>query len=54
MRDKKLIMLGMIVGSTVGGYVPVIWGGSAFSFSSIVCGLIGGIAGIYFSWKLLR
>ena len=54
MRDKKLIMLGMIIGSTVGGYVPVIWGGSAFSFGSIMCGLIGGIAGIYVFWKFLR
>ena len=54
MRNNKLIMLGMVVGSVAGGYVPLIWGGSAFSFSSIGCSLAGGVAGVYLAWKFLR
>jgi hypothetical protein len=33
-------------GLFVGGYVPVLWGASAFSFTSLLFSLVGGIAGI--------
>jgi hypothetical protein len=52
MDSKKLIWFGLFVGSSVGSYLPVIWGGSAFSFSSIVLGAVGGIAGIWLGFKL--
>lgn len=52
--DKRMIMLGMFLGSTVGGYIPVLFGASAFSFSSIIFGAIGGILGIWVSFKLLQ
>jgi hypothetical protein len=34
-------------GLFVGGYVPVLWGASSFSLTSILFGLIGGAAGIW-------
>jgi hypothetical protein len=49
---KKLIFLGMFLGSLVGGYVPVLWGDSAFSMSSIIFSGIGGFLGIYAGFKL--
>jgi hypothetical protein len=52
--DKKLIMLAMIVGSTIGGYLPTFFGVSAFSATSIFAGAIGGILGIWLSYKILR
>jgi uncharacterized membrane protein YoaK (UPF0700 family) len=52
MDSKKLIWLGLVVGSAVGGYLPLIWGGSAFSFSSIILSAIGGIVGIFAGYKL--
>lgn len=54
MESKKLIYFGMIVGSVVGGYLPIVWGGSAFSFSSVILSAIGGIAGIFIAFKLTR
>ena len=54
MDSKKLIYLGMIVGSFVGGFVPTIWGDSYFSFSSIIFTAVGGFAGIWLGLKLSR
>lgn len=52
MMDKKFIYLGLFVGSTLGGLIPQIWGSGAFSFSSIFLSAVGGIAGIYFGYKI--
>jgi hypothetical protein len=50
---KKFIMLGMVVGSLVGSYIPSIWGGSVFSMSSIFFAAVGGLAGIWVSYKII-
>ena len=52
--DKKIIILGMVLGSAIGGYVPVIFGANVLSLSSIICGAIGGILGIWLSFRLLN
>jgi uncharacterized membrane protein len=49
--EKKFIMLGMIVGSFAGSYIPLIWGGSAFSLSSLFFGAIGGLVGIWAGYQ---
>lgn len=46
-------MLAMIIGSTVGGYLPTIFGAGVFSLASIICGGVGGIFGIWLSAKFL-
>lgn len=47
MDRKHLIWIGMVVGSALGGYIPLLWGGSLFSFASIILTAVGGIAGIW-------
>lgn len=54
MSPKTLIYIGMTTGGYLGGYLPVLWGASAFSFQSIFFGMIGGIAGIFIGFKLSR
>jgi hypothetical protein len=49
---KKWIMLGMIVGSFAGSYVPVLWGDSAFSLTSFFFGGLGGLIGIWAGYKI--
>jgi hypothetical protein len=49
---KKWIMLGMFVGSFAGSYVPVLWGDSAFSLSSLFFGAVGGLIGIWAGYKI--
>ncbi|MEQ1561245.1 MAG: hypothetical protein ABL899_00820 [Nitrospira sp.] len=52
MDRKKLIWLGIFLGSTVGGFIPVLWGDSMVSMSGIVFSGLGAFAGIYLGFKL--
>jgi len=52
MSRKTLIMIGMFVGSIAGGYIPVIFGASLLSFTSIIGNAIGGILGVWIAFKL--
>jgi hypothetical protein len=49
---KTLVMAGMIGGSIVGGYLPLLWGGSVLSVTSIILSAVGGFAGIWFGYKI--
>lgn len=50
--QKFFIMLGMIVGSTIGGYAPMLFGAGIFSVTSIITSAVGGLLGIYIGFKL--
>jgi uncharacterized membrane protein YeaQ/YmgE (transglycosylase-associated protein family) len=52
MNLKRWVWLGVTVGSAVGGYVPLLWGESAFSITSMVLSFVGGVAGIWAGYKL--
>ncbi len=54
MQSKSLIWFGLFIGSTAGSFLPMLWGGSLFSFSSIILSGLGGIAGIYVFYKISR
>ena len=51
MSLKQWVWLGLFVGSTVGGLVPMIWGESAFSVSGFVGNLVGGIVGVWAGYE---
>ena len=51
---KTLVFLGMIAGSYAGSFIPLIWGGSAFSISSIMLGGAGGIFGIWVGFRVAQ
>jgi len=42
----------MGIGSFIGGYIPLLWGSSIFSFSSVLFGAIGAGLGVYAGFKL--
>lgn len=50
--EKTFIWLGMLVGSGLGSYVPLLWGGSAFSGASILLGSLGAVLGLWAGWTL--
>jgi hypothetical protein len=54
MSPKSIIMIAMVFGSTLGSCIPLLWGGSCFSFMAVVLGGIGGMAGIWFGVRLSR
>ncbi len=49
---KTLIYLGLFVGSTVGSFVPLLWGADLFSLSSVLCSTIGALLGIWAGYKI--
>lgn len=51
---KLLIGIEMFVGSTIGSYVPLLWGRSVFSFISILFSVIGRILGILLSYQVSK
>ena len=52
MSRKSILMIGMVVGSSAGSAVPMLWGAGLFSMWSILFTFLGGIAGIWLAFKL--
>lgn len=52
MESKRITFIFMTIGATLGGYVPLLWGESYFSFSSILLSALGAIAGIWVAFRL--
>ena len=44
--------MGVLVGSTLGSFVPSLWGEGVFSFSSILLGFVGAFAGLWIGFKI--
>ena len=49
---RGLIWLGVLVGSTIGGFIPLLWGADAFSASSIVFSGAGAFVGLWIAAML--
>lgn len=54
MSRKSLVLLGMFIGSIIGGYVPVLFGADLLSFTSILGNGLGGLAGVWIAYKLTQ
>ncbi len=52
MSQKSIIYLGLFIGSTIGGSLPLLWGDSMFSISAVILSGVGGIAGIIVGYRL--
>ena len=50
--SNKLVWAGVFVGSTVGGYVPTLFGADTLSLWMVLGSTVGGIAGIWAGIKL--
>lgn len=50
--DRRVVWICVGVGSTVGGLLPEVWGGSAFGLASLMLGCLGGVAGLWLAVKL--
>jgi uncharacterized membrane protein YeaQ/YmgE (transglycosylase-associated protein family) len=46
------IWLGVLIGSTIGGFIPDLWGAGLFSYSSVLLSTIGAFAGLWLGYKL--
>jgi hypothetical protein len=52
MKSNPLIWIGLFIGSTIGGFIPGLWGAGILSFSGVIFSAIGGLAGIWLGFKL--
>ncbi len=52
MSRKSIVMLGMVIGSIVGGYLPLLFGVELFSFTSIIGNAVGGLLGVWMAFKI--
>ncbi len=50
--DRKIIWLGLFVGSTIGGFIPSFWGTGMLSFSGLIFSALGGFVGIWFGHRI--
>ena len=54
MPSKKLVILLMVVGSTIGSYIPSLFGAGLLSFASVITGAAGGILGIWLAFLISK
>ncbi len=52
MPAKAGITLAALIGSGVGSYIPILFGASYLSYSSVFVGGLGGLLGIYIAYKM--
>jgi urea transporter len=51
--QKLTIGIGLMIGSIIGGYLPVVLlHVSAFSWVSLICGFVGCFVGSWLGWRL--
>jgi hypothetical protein len=46
------IWLGVLIGSSIGGCIPSLWGADFFSYSSVLLSGIGALAGLWLGYKM--
>jgi hypothetical protein len=49
---QRRIWFWVFVGSTVGGFIPDLWGSGIFSYSAVLLSAVGAIAGVWIGYKL--
>jgi outer membrane lipoprotein SlyB len=54
MSPKTMIMIGMVAGTYLGGYVPTLLGADTFSMWSIIGSMIGGVIGVVLGYKITK
>jgi hypothetical protein len=52
MSSKSAIWIGMFIDSTLGGFIPELWGAGFLSFSFILSTAVFGILGIYLGFRM--
>lgn len=49
---KARIWLGILIGSTMGGFIPNLWGADLFSYSSLLLSTVGAFVGLWLGYKM--
>jgi hypothetical protein len=49
---RSSIWIGIFIGSTIGGTIPLFWGDDMLSYSSVLLSGAGGFAGLWVGYKM--
>lgn len=49
---QLLAWFGVLLGLTIGGYIPTLWGAALFSAVSLLGSVIGGVLGVLLAHKI--
>ena len=52
MPSRLLIWVSIIIGSTIGGIIPELWGAGMFSYASLLLSGIGALVGLWIAFKI--
>jgi len=52
MRSRSSIWIGILVGSTIGGLIPGLWGEDVFSYWSVLLSGAGAFVGLWIGFKI--
>ncbi|MBU0964068.1 hypothetical protein KKC06_03455 [Patescibacteria group bacterium] len=52
MGSKFVIYIFIFIGGTIGGYIPLLWHDSFFSFWSVILSTVGGLVGVFVGYKI--
>ena len=51
---RTYIWIGILIGSTIGGLIPGLWGEDMLSFSGLLLSGVGAFVGLWLGYKLGR
>jgi dipeptide/tripeptide permease len=49
---RAYIWIGILIGSTIGGLIPGLWGGDMFSYWGLLLSGVGAFVGLWLGFKL--
>jgi hypothetical protein len=49
---RTAIWTGILIGSTLGGFIPSLWGGDLLSYSGLLLSGAGAFAGLWVGYKM--
>ncbi len=49
---RARIWLGILIGSSIGGLIPELWGADMFSYASVLLSSVGALAGLWIGYGI--
>jgi uncharacterized membrane protein YeaQ/YmgE (transglycosylase-associated protein family) len=49
---RARVWVGILIGSTIGGLIPELWGDGLFSYAAVLLSDVGAFVGLWIGYKL--
>jgi hypothetical protein len=51
---RASVWIGIFIGSTIGGFIPALWGGDMISYSGVLLSGVGAFVGLWVAYRVSR